>query len=148
VDVNEGVVSGFGWFLDEGHTCRVGSSAAFSHVAGGAGTDDICPDGFAACASWDYVVEGQFAGGLLFAAVLTAVPVTREDVSAVELYFGSGQTVVEEQANYPWDSDVEVDRGNPVVVFGFEVAFEFADLAPALKVVVGVGAFLTGDDLG
>lgn len=34
------------------------------------------------------------------------------------------------------------------MTIGLEAAFEFADLAPALKVVVGIDAIIAGDHLG
>ena len=57
VDVDDGIVFGLEWFLNQDHTRLLRSSTSFFHVAGGTGTDDICPDGLAACASRDDVVE-------------------------------------------------------------------------------------------
>ncbi|MHC4265747.1 MAG: hypothetical protein ACYSUK_07430 [Planctomycetota bacterium] len=76
------------------------------------------------------------------------IPVAGVDISAVELDFGSRQTIVEEQAYDPGDGDVEIDGGNPVVAIGIEVHLEFADLAPTLEVIVGIGALFVGNDLG
>jgi hypothetical protein len=147
VNVDEGVVPGLGGSLDEGHSRLLWGSATFPDVTVGAGADDIRPDGFAAHTSGDYVVERQLTCGLFPAAILAAVFVPGEDISAVEFHFGSGQAVVEKQADYPWDGDIEIDRRDPVVAVRLKAAFEFADLAPALKVIIGVGAFLAGDDL-
>ena len=110
VDVYEGVAFWFYGSCDEGHTGLLGGFAAFFYVAFGAGADDIFPDGSAAHAFGDDVVEGEFFGGVFFAAVLAGVPVASEDVPAVEFdVLCSGQVVVEEQADDARDGDIEVD---------------------------------------
>ena len=52
------------------------------------------------------MVEGQLAGGVFLSAVLAAVLVACEDVSAVELNFVSWEAVVKEQADDSRDGDV------------------------------------------
>lgn len=126
----------------------MGGSASFFDVTVRAGADNVRPDGLSAHASGDDVVERQLTCGLFFPAILTAVLVAGEDVSAVEFHLGAGQAVVEQQADDFRDCYVEIDRRDPVVAVGLETAFEFADLAPALEVVVGVSAFLTGNHFG
>jgi len=74
--------------------------------------------------------------------------VSCEDVSSVEFDFGLWKPVVEKQPDNSWDGDIEVYSGDPVMAVGLEVSFEFAYFAPALEVVVVVGAFFDGDDLG
>ncbi|MHC4280631.1 MAG: hypothetical protein ACYSUJ_10810 [Planctomycetota bacterium] len=68
------------------------------------------------------------------------VSIAGVDIPAVELNFCPGQTVVEEQTDDARDGDVEIDGGNPVVAIGIKIPLEFADFAPTLEVVVGVGA--------
>ena len=102
----ENVVFGFGGLLNQSQSRLLRRSAAFLHVAVGAGTDDIRPSGLAARASWNNVVEREFAGGLFFAAILAAVFVAGEDVPAVEFYLTSGQAVVKQEANYPRYGDI------------------------------------------
>lgn len=94
------------------------------------------------------MVEGQFAGGETFAAILAAVSVAGEDVAAIEFYLAAGQAVVEEEADNAGDGDVEIYGRNPVAAIRLEIALEFADLAPGLETVVGVCALLVRDDLG
>ena len=110
VDVDEGVAFWFYGSGDECHAGLFGGFAAFFDVAFGAGADDIFPDGPAAHAFGDDVVEGEFLSGVFFSAVLACVPVTGENVAAIEFdVFCSGQVVVEEQADDAWDGDIEVD---------------------------------------
>jgi len=74
----------------------------------------------------------------VFAAVLTVVPVACEDVSTVELDFGSGEPVVREQADDARHSDIEIHGCDPVVAVRFEASFEVAGLAPALEIIIAV----------
>ena len=57
VNVNERVVLGPGWLLNQSQSRLLGRSAALLHVAVGTGADDIRPGGFAARASWNDVVK-------------------------------------------------------------------------------------------
>ena len=58
VDVDEGVVARSNGLFDELHVGFLWGSAALLDVALGAGTDDVFPDGLAAHAPGDNVVEG------------------------------------------------------------------------------------------
>ena len=89
MDVNVRIVPRLDGLLDQLHPGVLWSSAAFSDVAGCAGTNYVFPDRFAAHASGDYVVERQFAGRITFAAILTSVFIAGEDVPAIKLYFVS-----------------------------------------------------------
>ncbi len=148
VNVHKRIVLRLGGLLDKSQAGLFWSSAAFSHVAFGAGTDHIFPIRFSASTFRDNVVEGQLSGGETFAAILAAVSVAGEDVAAIEFYVAAGQAVVEEQADNAGDGDVEIYGGNPVAAIRLEIAFEFADLAPGVEIVVGVSALLVRDDLG
>ncbi len=148
VDVYEGIVPGPDGFFDELHAGVPGGSSAFSDVAGGAGADYVFPVCLSANAAGDDVVEGQFAGGEAFAAILAFVFVAGEDVPAVELYLVAGQAVVEQQADDSGYGDVEIYGGDPVMSIRLEVMSEPADLAPALEVVVGISTLLERDDFG
>ena len=79
---------------DECQPGLLGSSAAFLDVTFRAGTNDVCPNGFAAHASGDDMVKGQLAGGKAFAAILASILVAGEDVSAIEFHVTSGQAVI------------------------------------------------------
>ena len=57
VDVDEGVVPGLDWLFNKFHSCGFRSSASFSDVAFGTGTDYVAPCCFAAHTSGDDVVE-------------------------------------------------------------------------------------------
>jgi len=138
VNADERVVLRFCGFLDECQAGLLWSSAAFFHVAFGAGTDHIFPIRFSACTARDNVVEGKLAGGETPAAILAGVFVAGEDVAAIEFYLVSRQTVVEQEADNAWDGDVEIYGRNPVVAVRLEITFKFAYIAPALEIVVGV----------
>jgi len=109
VNVDEGIMPGFGRFLNEGHTGLFWGSAAFPDVAFRAGTDDVFPGGFAARASWDNVVEGQLGGRLFPAAVLATALVAGKDIAPVEFDFVAGQAVVKQQTNYSRHGDIIID---------------------------------------
>ena len=94
MDVDERVVLRFNGFADECQTGLLGGSTAFLDIAFRAGTNDVSPNGLAAHASGDDVVEGKFAGGESFAAILASVLVAGEDISAIELDLASGQAVI------------------------------------------------------
>lgn len=145
--MDERIVLRLGGLLDKSKAGLLWSSAAFFHVAFCAGTDHIFPVRFSACAARDNVVERQFAGGIALAAILAAVSVAGEDVPPIEFDLASGQAVVEEEADNAGDGDVEIYGRNPVAAIRLEIALEFADLAPALEIVVGVCALLVRDDL-
>jgi len=57
VNMNERIVFWLDGFLDERHACLFRCSAAFFDIAIGAGTNDIFPDGLAAYAPRDNMVE-------------------------------------------------------------------------------------------
>ena len=93
------------------------------------------------------MVEGKLSGGVTFAAILAGILVACEDVAAIEFYLAAGQAVVEQEADNAGDGDVEIYGRNPVVAIRLEIAFEFADLAPGLEIVVCISTLLKRDDL-
>ncbi|MHC4497671.1 MAG: hypothetical protein ACYS21_01000 [Planctomycetota bacterium] len=82
------------------------------------------------------------------ATILTPVLIAGEDVPTIELYLISRQTVVEQQPDDPRYSNVKIDGRYPIVPVRFEMTPELTYFAPALKVVVGVSAFLERHHLG
>jgi len=148
VDMDEGVVPGLHGLLYQLHARLMQALAAFPDVAGGTGTDNILPGSFAAHTPRDDVVERQFAGREMLAAVLASVPVAGENITAVEFDLGSGQAVVEKQPDNPRHGHMEIDGGYPVVPVRLEIASELAYLAPALEIVVGILALFERDHLG
>ena len=145
VNVHKRIVLGLGGETDKGEAGLLRSSATFLHVTFGAGADHISPIRFSACTARDNVVEGQFAGGETFAAILAAVSVAGEDVPPIEFYLASRQAVVEEEADNAWDGDVEIYGGNPVLAIRLEITFELAYLAPVLEIVVCISTLLKRD---
>jgi len=57
MNVDEGVVAGSDWLFYQGHTGLFWGVTALFDVAGGTGTNDVLPGGFAAEAAGDDVVE-------------------------------------------------------------------------------------------
>jgi len=148
MDVDERIVSGFGRFLDQRHSCLFWGSASFFDVAVGAGADDIFPDRFAAHTAGDNVVERQLSSWVAFATILASIFVAGEDVSAVELDVVLRQTVIEQQPNNPRHRDIKVHGGDPIVAIGLELSAELAYLTPALEIIVGISAFFKRNHLG
>ncbi len=58
------------------------------------------------------------------------------------------ESVVKEQADDSWDSDVEVYGRNPVVAIWFEVSFEFADIPPGIEIIGEIFSLFAGNDFG
>jgi len=131
-------VAGLDGLLDELHAGMFYGLAAFFDVAGRAGTNDVFPGCFAAQAARDYVVERQFAGREVLAAILAMVFVAGEDVPAVELDLVSRQTVVEEQPNDSRHGNMKIHGRYPIVPIRLEITPELTYLAPALEIVVGI----------
>jgi hypothetical protein len=148
VNVHKRIVLRPGRDTDKREAGLLGSSATFFNVTFGAGADHIFPVRFSAHTARDNVVEGKLAGVVTFAAILAAVSVACEDVAAIEFYLAPWEAVIEQKTDNPRDGDVEIYGGNPVAAIRLEIAFEFADLAPGLEIVVGVCALLEGDYLG
>jgi hypothetical protein len=146
MDVEQGVVSGPDGFCDQGHCGVCWSAASFSDIAFHTGTNDIGPDGFSTESSWNDVVEGKFCGGVFFAAILAGVFVSGEDVSAVELHFILGESVVKQEAYDSRDCDVEIYGRDPVVAIGFEVSLEFTDIPPGVEIVREIFTLFAGDN--
>ncbi len=79
----------------------------FFDVALQAGTDHVFPSALSAEPPGDNMVQGQLGGGEFFAAVLTAVAVAGEEVSAVEFDGLAGQTVIKQQSDNARHSQVK-----------------------------------------
>lgn len=109
MNVNEGIVLGLDWFLDERHAGLLWHTPTFLDVARGAGTHDVFPRGLAPQSPRDDVVERQLAGCEALAAILASVLIAGKDVPSIEFDLASWQTVVEQQSNDPRHSDVKVD---------------------------------------
>src|SRR5262249_36729065 len=121
---------------NEAHVGLFRGPAALLDVAAHAGTDDVFPGARAAAAARHDVIETQFRGRVLLAAVLALVIVAGKDIAPVELYRLLRQLVVAEQANDPRRLNLAIDGSNPVVVFLAEVTSAvFAHLAPGGEVV-------------
>src|SRR5205085_10364580 len=65
---------------DQAHVRLLGRAAALADVAAHAGADDVLPGAGAALAARQHVVQAQFRGRELLAAVLALVVVAGEDV--------------------------------------------------------------------
>ena len=94
VNVNKRIAFRLDGFLDKCHTGMFGGLAAFFHVAFRAGTNHIFPNRFAAHTPGDNVVEGQLAGRIPLAAILTFISVASEKISAIKFHLVSRQAVI------------------------------------------------------
>lgn len=145
---DEGIAFGSDGPADEFEAGLFGGAAAFAGVAAGAGADEVVPGVAAALSAGLDVIEGEFAGGEMMAAVLTAVAIAREDVAAVEFYALLREAVVAEESDDARDGKVHAHGADPLMLIGFELAAEEGEFGPGVEVVVDVLAVLDGDDLG
>ena len=130
------------------HVRLLGRATTFADIALHTGAHDIFPRGRAALAARNDVVERQFTGRELIAAVLTAVVIAREQVASVELHLLSRQPIVNRQANNPRHGNIEAHRLNPVMFVGFEFARKLAEIAPLGKVVRDILTVIDVYDFG
>ena len=84
---------------EELHAGFFGGAVAFAVVAGVAAGDEVFPSGFAGAGARDDVIEGHFAGGQGFVAVLADVAIAHEDVLARESAGLVGDAAVFKQAD-------------------------------------------------
>src|SRR5205823_7400109 len=84
--VQERAALGLLRLADQAHVRLLRRAAALADVAGHAGADDVVPRALPALAARDDVVQAQFRGRKLAAAVLALVVVARADVAAVGLH--------------------------------------------------------------
>ncbi len=86
-------------FLRLADQCQVGlpwCSAALSDITVHTGTDDIIPGGTTSLAPGNDVVEAQFTGRKLLAAILALVVIAGEDIPPVEFHGLLRQLIVPE----------------------------------------------------
>ena len=95
VNMDKRVVPGPARLSHKRHSRLMGSAPALFDIALCAGADDVLPGRLASHASGDNVVKRQLAGRVPLAAVLASVLVAGKDISAIEFYLISRQTVVE-----------------------------------------------------
>lgn len=113
-DGDDGVTVGLFWFLDEVHASLFGRTTTFAAVAWNTAADEVFPTVAATESTGDDVVECEFAGDELLAAVLAHVAIACVDVASVEFDVLFGQAVVSEEADDARDSDVHADGFDPV----------------------------------
>ena len=147
VEVDQRIALGPDRLLNKGHVGLSGGAAPFLDVAPHTSTDDILPGRTASHATRHHVIQGQLAGGEPFATILTAVAVTSENIAPIEFHLAARQPIVKQQSNDTWHGDIELDGGNPVMTVRLKPTPELADLAPARKVVVGIGTSLERNHL-
>src|SRR5436189_46998 len=83
-------------------------------VAAQAGANDVFPVGQPAAAAGNDVIEAELLRGKAMTAVLAAVLIAKEDVSAVELNHILRVQLVPQQANHPRHLNLEIHRPDPV----------------------------------
>src|SRR5262249_23368309 len=137
---------GLGRWADEFEMGFLRGAAAFAHVAGHAGADDVFPGRVAAAAARDDVVETELAGGEMLAAILAAIAVAGEQIAAVEADRLPRDAIERQQANHARHLQLEIHAANPVVVLLLEGGTQGANFAPRLEVVIGVLTFLEVND--
>lgn len=95
------------------------------------------------------MVDAEFTYWERQAAVLAAVIVSGEQVTAIEAECLSGNSIISHQPNNAWDLHFVMDGTNPVHVFGSigRVAHA-AQEHPGFEVIVGELSGLDFDDLG
>jgi hypothetical protein len=147
-EVNDGVALGFDGSFQQVHVGLVRGAAAFFGVAVDAGADEVVPRGFAAEGARDDVIEGEFLGGELLAAVLAEGVVAGVDVAAVEFDVLAREAVVGEKADDAGDGNFEADGFDKVVVLAFVLCLELREFDPGVNVVGEITGVFDGDDFG
>ncbi len=148
VDVDERVVPGPDGLLDQRHAGLFRCLAPLPDVARRACADDIRPNRLAPHTPRNNVVQRKLAHRESLAAVLASVFVAGEDVSTIELHFRPRQPIVKKKPNNPGHRNIEIHRRYPVVPVRLELATKLTDLAPALKIIVGIAALFQADHFG
>jgi hypothetical protein len=149
---DDGVASWLTWGGDEFHVGLVRGAAALLGVASDTAADKVGPGAEALLASWDDVVEAEFASVEVFAAVLAEVAVAGEDVSSVELDALAWEFFVAQQADDFGDGELHPDGADPFVFVvgeaGVVAVCGVGGVGPVFEVVGGVGAVVDTDDFG
>jgi hypothetical protein len=136
LEVQQGAALGLFRLANEVHVRLFRGAAALADVAVDASADDVLPTADAALAARDDVIEAQFGGWELLAAVLALIVVACEDVAAIELHRLLRQPVVVHQANDARHLNLAVDGVQPIVVHLTEVTRPIlAHFAPSLEIV-------------
>ena len=147
-DAQHRITPRFGWRSNQMETGLFRGSAPFLHVARHAGTDDVIPTGAAAYRAGNDMVQGQFRGVKLLAAILTGITVAGEQVAPIELDLLPRELGKRQHPDDPGDGDGQSNRANPIVFGRLELVPEGAELRPILEVVGDVMPVLDVDDLG
>ena len=120
MNMQDRIAFGLDRLLNELHVGLLRRSPAFFGVTLSTRTDNIVPGIAAAeCSRYD-MVQRQFAGGELLAAILTSVAVTGKNIPAIEFDGLSRQPVVKQQSNDPRHGNIEINPGNPIVFMCFK----------------------------
>lgn len=76
------------------------------------------------------MIEREFFGGEILAAVLALTVIARIDIATIEFDWFARQAVVAEQANDLWDRQDQARGGHPVMLFVFKGALELCNFRP------------------
>ncbi len=117
-------------------------SAAFFCITLGTGTNNICPTRLAAQRPRDNMVERKLICLVFLTAILTAVVVAGINISTVKFHFVSGQTVIRQQPNNSWNSDIKIHGRNPVIPVRLEVSTQLTYFAPRLEIVIRIAVVI------
>lgn len=134
--------------LNQRHTSLFGRTPALFDITGRTGTDDIVPSAFAAQCSRHNMIQRQFGCGKFHPAILATAAVASKNITAIEFNRLSRKTIVKQKPNDTRHGDIEMHRGNPVVLVSLKGTFGLADLPPHVKIIVGIRSIIAGDDLG
>ena len=148
VDVDERVVLGPDGLLDQRHAGLLRRLAPLPDVARRACADNVRPNRLAPHTPRNNVVQRKLARRESFAAVLASVLVAGENIPTIELHLRPRQPIVKKKPNNPGHRDIKIHRRYPVVPVRLELAAKLADLAPALKIIVGIAAIFQADYFG
>lgn len=137
-------------FSDQGHVSLSRCSPTLMCIASHAIARHVLPSASTTLASGSDVVNAQFTGLKVAAAVLVLIPIPGEDVSAVEFDLLLRKLVIAQETNHFWYSDVHADGTDPLIVFSLnflEPISNLRDVCPDLEVVCSVGAIIDSNHL-
>jgi hypothetical protein len=103
-------------FADQAHVRFARKAIAFARIASDARANDVFPRRSASAITRHHVIQIEFASIENLTAVLAGVLVALEDIVARKLYFLFRKPIEHQQHNHPWDTDLERNSCNHLVL--------------------------------
>ena len=82
------------------------------------------------------MVERQFTGRIMIAAILTDIFIPCKYVATVEFNGITRKPIIKQKPDYTGNRYMKTDRGNPVVAVALEITSDLTLFTPALKIII------------